>query len=161
MVYLALGTNLGDRESNLRHAIERMNQVGITVVRRSSLYETEPRDVTDQPWFMNMAVMCETRYSPTQLMKELLRIEKEMGRDRSTTAIRRGPRLIDLDILLYDESIIEEPELTVPHPRILERRFVLEPLVELAPLLTDPRTGRAFAEALPSVRDQKLKKLAN
>lgn len=156
MVYLSLGTNLGDREANLTRAIELLKSDQIEVVKQSSIYETAPQDVVDQPWFLNMVVECQTRHFPLQLMNKLLRIERRMGRDRSAGAVRRGPRLIDIDILLYNNAVIRTDRLTVPHPRILERRFVLEPLLELAPELKDPRTRQPLSKALAAVRDQKL-----
>jgi 2-amino-4-hydroxy-6-hydroxymethyldihydropteridine diphosphokinase len=161
MVYLALGTNLGDREGNLERAIERLNEGRITVVRRSSIYETEPRDVMDQPWFLNMVVECETRFFPKQLMGKLLRIEKQMGRNRGGGVVLRGPRLIDIDVLLFRDAVMETTELTVPHPRMHERRFVLEPLLELAPDARDPRTGERFRKALAAVRGQKITKVTS
>ena len=158
MIYLSLGTNIGDREANLTGAIERLKAEEVAVRRESSRYETAPQDVLDQPWFLNMVVECETRLFPMQLLARLLRVERAMGRDRSANAIRRGPRLIDLDILLYNNAVIDTPHLRLPHPRMLERRFVLEPLLELAPDLNDPRTRQPIAKALPLVRDQKLVK---
>lgn len=156
MVYLGLGTNVGEREANLNQALARLAAEGIAVLRQSSLYETAPRDVLDQPWFLNMVIECETRCFPMQLLARLQRIEKEMGRDRSRRAVPRGPRLIDLDILLYNNALIRTARLTVPHPRMLQRRFVLEPLLELAPDIRDPSTGQPFAKALAAVRDQKI-----
>jgi 2-amino-4-hydroxy-6-hydroxymethyldihydropteridine diphosphokinase len=160
VVYLSLGTNLGERESNLSQAIELIEDAGVSVVRRSSVYETKPRDVLDQPYFLNMVVECSTRLFPMQLLAKVLNIEKRMGRDRGPSAVRRGPRLIDIDILLYRNSVIETPKLAVPHARMFERRFVLEPLLELAPALRDPRTKRPLSEFMAGVRDQSLKKLS-
>lgn len=159
MVYLGLGTNVGDREANLNTALDLLAAEDITVLRYSSLYETAPRDVLDQPWFLNMVVECETRYFPMQLIARLLRIERKMGRDRSPRAIQRGPRLIDIDVLLYNKAVINTTRLTVPHPRMFERRFVLEPLLELTPDIKDPITRRPIAEALATVRDQKINKI--
>ncbi len=159
MIYLSLGTNIGDREANLSGAIGRLKAEAVAVRRESSRYETAPQDVLHQPWFLNMVVECETRLFPMQLLARLLRIEREMGRDRSANAVRRGPRLIDLDLLLYNNAVINTPRLTVPHPRMLERRFVLEPLIELVPDLKDPHTRQPIARALAAVRQQKLSKL--
>lgn len=156
MVYLSLGTNMGDRRANLDRALELLTADQIQVVQQSSVYETAPRDVVDQPWFLNLVVECEMNYSPDELMRGILQIEKEMGRDRSSAAVHRGPRLIDIDILLYDNLIIQTPQLTVPHPRMLERRFILEPLLELAPELKDPMTGRPLRSALTAVLDQPM-----
>ena len=160
MVYLGIGTNIGDRQANLEKAVALLNAEGVTVLRQSSLYETAPRDVLDQPWFLNIVVECETRYFPMQLLSKLMRLERSMGRDRGKNAIRRGPRLIDIDILLYNNSVIQTERLLIPHPRMLERRFVLEPLIELAPEIRDPNTKQPIAKALAAVRDQKLKKLS-
>lgn len=160
MIYLSLGTNLGAREENLARAIELLDGNGITVVRRSSIYETAPRDVFDQPWFLNMVLECHTDLFPMQLISRALRIEKTIGRDRGPTAVRRGPRLIDIDVLLYRSHVIATPRLTVPHPRMFERRFVLEPLLELAPKIRDPRTKKPFADFLSAVQDQSVNKLS-
>jgi 2-amino-4-hydroxy-6-hydroxymethyldihydropteridine diphosphokinase len=159
LAYIGLGTNLGDREANLRSAIQLLDTDLITVVRKSSIYETAPLDVIDQPPFLNMVLECETSHLPMQMMRKLLKIEKQMGRDRSSKAVRRGPRVIDIDMLLYRNSVIQTPQLTVPHPRMLERRFVLEPLLELAPGIKDPRTRMPIAQALPAVQDQQITKL--
>jgi 2-amino-4-hydroxy-6-hydroxymethyldihydropteridine diphosphokinase len=156
MIYISLGTNIGDRDANLSDAIERLRSEKVDVRRASSCYETAPQDVLDQPWFLNLVIECQTQLLPIPLMARLLHIEREMGRDRSANATRRGPRLIDIDILLYNDAVLESPRLTVPHPRLLERRFVLEPLLELAPELQDPRTNQPLAQALSLVRDQKL-----
>jgi len=160
MIYLSLGTNVGAREQNLARAIELLDQNGITVIRRSSVYETAPQDVLDQPWFLNMVLECSTNLFPLQLISKVLRIEKMMGRDRGPTAVRRGPRLIDIDVLLYQNAVITTPRLTVPHPRMFERRFVLEPLLELAPKIRDPRTKKPFADFIAAAQDQSVKKLS-
>lgn len=160
MIYLGIGSNLGEREVNLRNAVEQLASNEIKVLRSSSVYETAPRDVLDQPWFLNIVVECETRYFPMQLLSKLLRIERNMGRDRSTNAVRRGPRLIDIDILLYNNAVIRTAKLIVPHPRIAERRFVLEPLLELAPDLRNPGTKQPFKKSLAEVSGQQVKKLS-
>jgi 2-amino-4-hydroxy-6-hydroxymethyldihydropteridine diphosphokinase len=155
MLYLSLGTNLGDRQANLDRAIALIQaQGGIAVVRRSSVYETQPRDVLDQPSFLNMVVECRTSILPMLLLKKLLRIEQMMGRNRGPAAIRRGPRLIDIDILLYNDAVIQTASLTVPHPSMCERRFVLEPLLELAPDIKHPRTAQPLSQFLRAVQDQ-------
>jgi 2-amino-4-hydroxy-6-hydroxymethyldihydropteridine diphosphokinase len=128
LAYIGLGTNLGDRELNLRRALERLEELG--PVRASSFRETDPVGVTDQPKFLNAAAELETDLRPRELLERLLEIERELGRDRATER-RWGPRVIDLDLLLFGEEAIDEPGLTVPHPRLAERRFVLEPLREL------------------------------
>ena len=149
VVYLSLGSNLGDREANLRNAIERLRGVGNPVA-ISSFYETEPIDVVSQPWFLNCAVKLDTEKMPRQLITAILSLEQEMGRQRKQ---QKAPRTIDIDILLFGSSIIEIPSLTIPHPRMHERRFVLEPLAEIAPDARHPvfkRTIRELREALPA-----------
>lgn len=147
-IYLGLGSNLGGRESHLRRAIELLPAAGVTPLRLSSTYETRPMYVTDQPMFLNMVVEAETDAPPRLLIKRLQRIERQMGRQR---AAANGPRNIDIDILLYGDKVIQAPELVVPHPRIEERRFVLEPLAELAPELRHPVTGKSIREMLAGV----------
>jgi 2-amino-4-hydroxy-6-hydroxymethyldihydropteridine diphosphokinase len=144
LAYIGLGSNLGDREENLRGALERLNELGR--VRVSSFRETEPVGVTDQPRFVNAAAELETDLSPQDLLARLLEIERDLGRDRARER-RWGPRTIDLDLLLYGDQVLDEPGLTVPHPRLDERRFVLEPLHELAPELSLP-DGRRVVDLL-------------
>jgi 2-amino-4-hydroxy-6-hydroxymethyldihydropteridine diphosphokinase len=155
-VYLSLGSNLGDREGNLAAAITLLEASGVSVTRASSIYETEPREVRDQPWFLNLAVETRTQLLPLQLLARILRIEQQLGRRRLRP---KGPRTIDIDILLYGSSVIDTERLTVPHPRLAERRFVLEPLAEIAPGLRHPVTRRTVQEMLAAVRDQPLRKL--
>jgi 2-amino-4-hydroxy-6-hydroxymethyldihydropteridine diphosphokinase len=148
-VYISLGSNVGEREQNLRDAIERLRKLG-EVKAVSSIYETEPVEYTAQPWFLNAAVALETELMPRQLMSRLLGIEKEMGRRRTIT---KGPRVIDLDVIFFGHSVIETPEITVPHPAMHERRFVLEPMAEIAPEVRHPitkRTVREMRDALPA-----------
>lgn len=127
--YVSLGSNIGDRIANLREAIRRMTQFGV-VTRTSSFYETEPVEMTDQPWFVNAVVEFSTELAPVELLHRLLEVERSMGRERTTP---KGPRNIDLDLLLYDDESVNTAELTLPHPAMHERRFVLVPLVEVAP----------------------------
>ncbi len=149
LVYLSLGSNLGDREGNLRDAIERLSALG-EVVAVSSFYETEPVEFTRQPWFLNCAVALQTEKMPKQFLAALQGIEKAMGRQRIQP---KGPRVIDLDILLFGNSVVDMAGLTIPHPALHERRFVLEPLAEIAPEQRHPvfkRTVRELRDALPA-----------
>lgn len=159
LAYLSLGSNVGDRESNLDRALAAIEAESIRVTMRSSLYETEPQDLRDQPWFLNLAAACETAYFPLQLVTILQRIERQLGRVRGPGVVAKGPRLIDIDILLYGNVVMESPKLTIPHPRMMERRFVLEPLLEIAPDLRHPRTGRPLQEFLRKTGCQHLRKL--
>lgn len=143
-VYLSLGSNLGDREGNLRAAISKLSGVG-TVTRVSSWFETEPVEFLEQPWFFNCAVELETELTPHELLDAMLAIEKAMGRRRIQP---KGPRLIDLDILLFGDVVMSDELLTIPHPALHERRFVLEPLAEIAPEVRDPRTKKKIVELL-------------
>jgi len=155
-VYIALGSNLGDRVENLLLARERIASPHVRLTRASSIYETAPREVLDQPWFLNQVVAAETTLFPRQLLARLLRIEREMGRQRT---VSKGPRVIDLDILLFGEAVIHAPGLEIPHPRMAERRFVLEPLAELAPGLRPPRSAHTIQEMLAGVMEQPLRRL--
>jgi 2-amino-4-hydroxy-6-hydroxymethyldihydropteridine diphosphokinase len=158
-VYLSLGSNVGDREAQLRDALFRLSAVG-RVIALSSFYETEPVEFTQQPWFLNCAVAIETSSTPQQLMVAILRIEAEMGRQRRQ---KKGPRSIDIDILLFDREIMESKELTIPHPAMHQRRFVLQPLAEIAPEALHPllnKTIRELRDALPAGQAvRKLRKL--
>jgi 2-amino-4-hydroxy-6-hydroxymethyldihydropteridine diphosphokinase len=148
IVYLSLGSNIGDREAQLRAAQVRLSTIG-RVIATSSFYETEPVEFTQQPWFLNCAVAVETDTTPEQLMSAILRIEEEMGRRRVQ---KKGPRSIDIDILLFADAIMESNELTIPHPAMHQRRFVLEPLAEIAPQALHPvfkKTIRELLDRLP------------
>ena len=134
--FIGLGSNLGDREAALRGALELL---GEDVVAVSSFRETEPVGYLDQPAFLNAAAALETGLEPRALLERLLGVERELGRTREGP--RHGPRTIDLDLLVYDDRVIDEPGLVVPHPRLAERRFVLEPLAELDPGLVVPGRG--------------------
>jgi len=146
--FVGIGANLGDRERTLRLALRLLgDRDGVTVAAVSSLRETAPVGYLDQPSFVNGAARLETELSPRALLRVLLDVERELGRDRSGP--RFGPRTVDLDLLLYDGVELDEPGLVVPHPRLHERRFVLEPLAELAPGLVVPGrgpVGRLLAE---------------
>jgi 2-amino-4-hydroxy-6-hydroxymethyldihydropteridine diphosphokinase len=148
VVYLALGANLGDRRQNLRAALERLRDE-VQVERMSSVYETEPAYMLDQPRFLNMALRGRTALEPVELLVFLKRIERELGR---AAGPRFGPRLIDLDILLYNELVLATPELTIPHPRMAERPFVLAPLAEIAPDLAPPGWDRTVGALADLVR---------
>lgn len=147
LAYLSLGSNIGDREAALREAIQRLAAIG-RVALVSSIYETEPVEVPDQPWFLNCAVALETEKTPEQLLSEILSIEEEMGRRRVQ---EKGPRNIDADILLYGDAVVESPSLTIPHPAMQQRRFVLEPLAEIAPEARNPLSGRSVREILEAL----------
>ncbi len=146
---IALGTNLGDRAANLVSALERIRVLG-RVVASSSVYETAPQGMVDQEPFYNAVALVETDLDPVELVGRLLDIEREMGRVRGP---RWGPRLIDLDLILYGDRSIRTPSVEVPHPRYRQRRFVLEPLVEVWPDARDP-DGTPVADLLETVSDQ-------
>jgi 2-amino-4-hydroxy-6-hydroxymethyldihydropteridine diphosphokinase len=147
VAYLSLGSNLGDRAENLRSAIAQLAPTG-NVIAVSSLYETEPVEVIDQSWFLNCVVAIQTELSARELLQSVLAIERFMGRQRLS---QKGPRKIDIDVLLFEDCVIAEPGLKVPHPAMHGRRFVLEPLVEIAPEASHPvlhKTARELLAAL-------------
>ena len=155
LVYLSLGSNVGDRAAHLRDAIARLESVG-HVAAVSSVYETEPVEFTRQAWFLNCVVALETAKMPKQLMASLLQIERQMGRRRTR---KKGPRIIDIDILLFGNTVMDSAELMIPHPAMQERRFVLEPLAEIAPEARHPvlrKTIRELRDVLP--KGQAVKK---
>jgi 2-amino-4-hydroxy-6-hydroxymethyldihydropteridine diphosphokinase len=164
IVYLSLGSNVGDRRANIESAIARLGDLG-KVLAVSSFYETEPVEFREQPDFLNAAVALETEKMPKQFMAAVLGIEQALGRRRKAgkgadNAHSKGPRSIDIDILLFGKSVVEMPGLTVPHPAMHERRFVLEPLAEIAPEVRHPvfkRTIRELRDALPA--GQRVKKI--
>jgi 2-amino-4-hydroxy-6-hydroxymethyldihydropteridine diphosphokinase len=152
-VYLSLGSNIGDRRRHLDDALKFLPEAGVSILRVSRVYETEPQDFRAQPQFLNLVAEAETRLFPLQVLRAVERAERRLGRKR---AIAKGPRIIDIDILLYDESKVDVGDLQIPHPRMAFRRFVLEPLAELAPDLRHPVTHASVAEMLEAVRDQGL-----
>jgi 2-amino-4-hydroxy-6-hydroxymethyldihydropteridine diphosphokinase len=155
-VYLSLGSNLGDREQMLQEAVDLLEASGLHIRRVSSVFETEPRDNPTQPWFLNLVIEAETALLPMQLLARVQKVERQLGRRRVAW---RGPRTIDVDILLYERSVIETPQLTVPHPRMTERRFVLEPLAELASDFRHPVARRTVRELLSDVSGQTARRV--
>ena len=149
-VYLSLGSNIGDRENHLRTAIRALAGADVRVTRVSSLYETEPVDLREQPWFLNCVVGGQTEIPALDLLRALRGIESHMG---SQKLVPKGPRLIDIDILLYGDSTIDRPELQVPHPRMLQRKFVLVPLAEIAPNLKHPSWAGTTKQIVSNLRD--------
>jgi len=148
IIYLALGTNLGDRDASLRSAVERLRDA-VTIERMSSVYETEPAYLLDQPRFLNMTLRGHTTLDPHALLAVLKRIERDMGR---AAGPRYGPRAIDLDLLLYDSLALASVDLIIPHPRMAERPFVLVPLAEIAPELVPPGWNRSIGTLAEVVR---------
>jgi 2-amino-4-hydroxy-6-hydroxymethyldihydropteridine diphosphokinase len=143
--FLSLGSNVGDRAHYLKKGIEELTQHHVEVVAIAGIYETEPKEVTDQPWFLNTVVQANTDLTPHQLLEVCLSIERENQRVRP---MRKAPRTLDLDIIFYADRVLREPELTIPHERFRERKFVLIPLAEIAPTVTDPVTGTTVRDLL-------------
>ena len=145
--YLGLGSNLGDREDNLRKAVSLLRQQ-VSLIALSSVYETEPWGYTAQPNFLNLVCAVETGLSPQKLLELAQGVERDLGR---IPTFRYGPRTMDVDILLYGDEVIETPELQIPHPRFSERAFALVPLAEIAPGLVHPALGKSVAELVEEV----------
>ncbi len=151
--YLALGSNQGDREKHIERALEALTAAGIAVRRRSPLYETQPVGTAAQRWFLNCVLEVETELMPMSLVRATQRIERQLGR-RPAAAPQPVARTIDIDILFYGTSVVRLAELTIPHPRLAERRFVLAPLCDLAPELRHPLTRKTAAEMLAGLTDR-------
>lgn len=158
--YLGLGSNQGKRGENLKEAMLNLERWGVKILRASSIYETEPVGLANQPWFYNMAVWAETGLSPEELLKAVSLIELAMGRQRGAIGgqipVVNGPRPIDIDILFYGDEVVEMPGLNIPHPRIEMRNFVLVPMAELAPELVHPLKKMSIKELLNGCGDKAI-----
>ena len=148
--YLSLGSNLGDRAANLREAIAQLDVTAGRLIAISKMYETQPVDVPDQPWFLNCMAALETDKTPRELLELALQTEAAMGRLRMRD---KGARKIDIDIVLFGDRIVDEPGLKIPHPSMHQRRFVLEPLVEIVPEVRHPELGKTMRELLAALPD--------
>jgi len=149
--FVGIGSNIGDRMGNCLKAISMINDVdGCSVIKRSSFYRTEPIGYKDQNWFVNCIILVETKFSPYELLMQLQEIEKSMGREKG---IKWGPRLIDLDIIMYDNLIMDNGKLTIPHPLMHKRRFVLIPMNEIAPSVIHPVLNKTIKEILNSLSE--------
>ena len=147
-VYLSLGSNLGDREKSLREAIFRLQELGV-IRQVSAFYETQPVEVQcEQPWFLNCALAMETELMPAEFLSRMLAVEQSMGRIRTEP---KGPRTVDIDIVFFGDDVLYTPELTIPHPAMHQRRFVLQPLAEIAPAMMHPVLKRTVQELLDSL----------
>lgn len=156
-VYLSLGSNQGNREDHLQRAIDLLSARRVFVRRCSTVYETEPQELTRQPWFLNLVVEAQTELFPMQVLAKIAAIEQELGRERR---VAKGPRTLDIDILLFGRFAIDTPQLVVPHPRMHVRRFVLQPLAELAPDLRHPLLGKSMRELLQELEGQAVRRAA-
>jgi 2-amino-4-hydroxy-6-hydroxymethyldihydropteridine diphosphokinase len=156
IVYLSLGSNLGDREGMLQSALDRLHAPDLRIMRVSSVYETEPVDFKEQRHFLNLVAEAETDLFPLLLLARTQKVELQLGRKRAGPP--KGPRTIDIDILLFGRFTIQSARLEVPHPRLHERRFVLAPMLELAPELRHPTLGRTMRELLVNLEGQKIRK---
>jgi 2-amino-4-hydroxy-6-hydroxymethyldihydropteridine diphosphokinase len=155
---LGLGSNLGDRVRNLERALDHLKH-GVRLERLSSIYETEPVGDREQPWFLNMVCIGATLMKPDALLAYIHRVEDKLGRERGVK--RSGPRTVDIDILAHDDLVIDQPDLKIPHPRLIERAFVLEPLAEIAPDWRHPAEGKTAAELLEGMRGEMVRVVAD
>ncbi len=142
-VCIGLGTNLGDRSVNIKKAKDELIRYPVEIVKESSVDETEPVDFLDQPKFLNQVIGIKTDIPPHDLLKTLKEIEEKLGREKT---VPKGPRIIDLDILLYDDIILDTKDLKIPHPEIKNRKFILKHLIEINPDITDPQTGIQYMD---------------
>ncbi|HEY7825623.1 MAG TPA: 2-amino-4-hydroxy-6-hydroxymethyldihydropteridine diphosphokinase [Candidatus Acidoferrales bacterium] len=150
-IYLSLGSNIGDRAENIARAVAALAEHGVRVTRQSSLYETEPVELREQEWFLNGVVSAQTDLAPRDLMAALLAIERSLGRERT---VPKGPRIIDIDILLFGDAVVKEPQLEIPHPRMAARRFVLVPFAEIAPDAWHPVLRKSIGALLDETPDR-------
>jgi 2-amino-4-hydroxy-6-hydroxymethyldihydropteridine diphosphokinase len=155
-IYLGLGSNLGEREKMLAEAVAALDSPRVRILRLSPVYETEPVGVTGQNWFLNLVAEAETDLFPLQLLHRTSKVEAQLKRHRLAP---NGPRTIDIDILLYSNSVIDTDSLVIPHPRFRERRFVLAPLADLAPNLRDPVSGKSIRDLLTAVKGQVVRRV--
>jgi 2-amino-4-hydroxy-6-hydroxymethyldihydropteridine diphosphokinase len=157
IAYLSLGSNVGHREEMLQRAVDLLHRRDLRILRLSSVYETEPMELRNQRWFLNLVAEVETDLFPMQLLSRVGKIEQQLGRKRQ---ISKGPRTIDIDILFYGNAVINSARLNIPHPRLGERRFVLAPMVELAPEYRHPVNRRTMRDLLPATAGQGVRKVA-
>jgi len=150
VVYLALGSNLGNREQFLRSALDGLSKREVQIIRSASIYSTEPLEVRDQPWFLNTVIEGSTSLGPEALLQTCLAVEEENQRKRGRA---KGPRTLDIDIIFYGDEIVQRPDLSIPHPQFSERRFVLEPLAEIASEFVDPMSGKTVRQLLAATSD--------
>jgi 2-amino-4-hydroxy-6-hydroxymethyldihydropteridine diphosphokinase len=156
IVYLGLGSNVGDREAMLRSALEDLDRPELRLLRASGIYETEPIGLREQRWFLNLAAEFDCELFPRQLLQRTQRTERHYGRLRT---LPNGPRTLDIDILLYGNAVVRTEGLEIPHPRLHERRFVLAPLAELNPELRDPVSGKTVKTMLAGLQGQSVRKV--
>ena len=149
--FLALGSNLGNRRANLHAAIDGLSRHGVQIMRGASVYSTEPKELRVQPWFLNTVIEAVTEFDPEKLLGVCLDVEQSLKRTRLAT---NGPRTLDIDIILFGDRVVQSDRITIPHPRYAVRRFVLEPLAEIAPDVIDPLRNQSISEILDQVGDR-------